>query len=521
MPDVAPRTHDALEANRPETARLLTRLQSLGLRTGKDFVSRRGGAGPAEGGAVAVGGYAVMVPASSPFAAESPFELREHDGGPWIFENDQPLAPAELIPRPGFYHRKTADGLPMNRTALLHGRDCLATTVIQTCRWWPEQTRCRFCGIELSLQGGGTSARKSPAALAETAAVAKRLDNASHVVLTTGSTHPPGGEIEHLAACARAVKDAAGLAVHVQFSPPAGREVMERLRGAGVDTVGIHLESWDPEVLARQAPVKAAWGLAEYERAWLEAVDVFGPNQVSSFLIAGLGEGPESLVEGADFMADRGVFPFIVPLRPIPGSLLAGARPPDPGLMAEVYQRTAEILGRQGLSSAQSLAGCVRCGACSALAAYEEPERDLVCHPARTRAERAEAFALRRGVFVDEQGLFEESDLDENDEKATLLLARYKGRFVGAVRVFPYGDDGHWEGGRLAVHAGFRTVGAGPLLVKAAMAYVKKKGCRCFTAHIQEQNVVFFRRLGWRPVGSLETFYGRPHQLMEADLGRV
>jgi hypothetical protein len=61
-------------------------------------------------------------------------------------------------------------------------------------------------------------------------------------------------------------------------------------------------------------------GIQHYERAWKKAVALFGPNQVSSFLIAGLGESPASIVWGSEVLADMGVYPFVVPFRPIPGS---------------------------------------------------------------------------------------------------------------------------------------------------------------------------------------------------------
>jgi len=91
------------------------------------------------------------------------------------------------------------------------------------------------------------------------------------------------------------------------------------------------------------------------------------------------------------------------------------------------------------------------------------------------------------------------------------------------VRIYPAGDSekGHWVGERLAVRQGHRVSMAGALLVKEAMKRVKKKGCTRFTAHIQENNVSFFKKLGWKPVGPLENYVNRPHRLMEADLEQV
>ena len=99
-----------------------------------------------------------------------------------------------------------------------------------------------------------------------------------------------------------------------------------------------------------------------------------------------------------------GVFPFVVPLRPIPHSKMKDCRPPDPETMARIYTGVAKILQRKGLSSKLSKAGCVRCGACSALSAYEEPPMALICHSARTDAEVAEAMEIRKDVFVARTG---------------------------------------------------------------------------------------------------------------------
>jgi hypothetical protein len=120
---------------------------------------------------------------------------------------------------------------------------------------------------------------------------------------------------------------------------------------------------------------------------------------VSSFILVGLGETPESVIGGSDSLADMGVYPFVVPLRPIPGSPMADALPPDHEIMGSIYREVARILARKGLSYTQSLAGCVRCGACSALPAHERPFEKLICHPSRTEEERKRPFPFERGFL--------------------------------------------------------------------------------------------------------------------------
>ena len=86
--------------------------------------------------------------------------------------------------------------------------------------------------------------------------------------------------------------------------------------------MGIHVESFDPEVLARVAPAKARTGIERYFETWEHAVERFGEGQVSTYVILGMGEDPELTVDGCKRAIDIGVYPFIVPLRPVAGSLM-------------------------------------------------------------------------------------------------------------------------------------------------------------------------------------------------------
>ncbi len=506
-----------------QTAEIITELQSMGLRVQAGAEKRRGGAGPAEGGTLLINGVAATVPVESPFAAASPWALGFAQGRAVLTRGGEAVeARVEPVAAPAFYRETTPGGEPLKHIALLHGSDCLATTVLQRCLFWNSPNRCTFCGIELSLAAGQTLEVKSPEQVAHAARRARDLDGVSHVVLTTGAAAPAGSEIKHLAACARAVKEAAGLPVHAQFLPPPYSRDLKRLAEAGVDTVGIHVESFDPGVLAEHAIPKAGLGLARFVEAWTDSVEICGAGQVSSFIIAGLGENRDELVAGCRLMAELGVYPFLLPLRPIPGSALAEAEPPPADYMAGLYREVAAILRDTGLSAAQSKAGCVRCGACSALGAWELPPARLVTRPVRSQAERDQALAVRHRVFVEEQGIVSGSDRDQQDQRSIHLVAVSGGQIVGTVRVYQREDQPEsWVGGRLAVEKAHRKTGAGAALVKEAMRTVRRRGCTHFTAEIQEANVPFFERLGWRQEGGRYEIHGWVHQHMVADLDKA
>ncbi|HYH29521.1 MAG TPA: MSMEG_0568 family radical SAM protein [Pseudonocardia sp.] len=330
-------------------------------------VSRRAGAGPSDDGHVLLAGRATALPINP----ASPYAIR---GGRLLLDGADLGLEAEPVRRPRFYDLATADGVPYDKLARLHGRDVLATTVVQTCIRYAEDQRCRFCAIEASLQAGSTTAVKSPAQLAEVAEAAVRLDGVRQMVMTTGTTNGRDRGARHLARCVRAVLDAVpGLPVQVQCEPPAPDDLaaIGELHDAGATAIGIHVESLDDGVRRRWMPGKATVPLAQYEAAWDEAVRVFGHNRVSTYLLVGLGEDPDELVDGALRLADRGVYPFVVPYRPLLGTLAMadGVGPPDPAVLDDVTRRVAAGLRARGMSGADQGAGCAACGACSALQA--------------------------------------------------------------------------------------------------------------------------------------------------------
>jgi radical SAM protein (TIGR04043 family) len=161
------------------------------------------------------------------------------------------------------------------------------------------------------------------------------------------------------------------LPVQVQCEPPApsGLGVLAELRAAGARAVGIHIESLDEDVRRRWTPGKATVPRAAYDAAWAEAVRVFGRNRVSTYLLVGLGEDPDELVAGAGDLVEAGVYPFVVPFRPLAGTLAArdGVPAPEAALVADVTARVAALLRAAGMRGADQGAGCAACGACSAL----------------------------------------------------------------------------------------------------------------------------------------------------------
>jgi radical SAM protein (TIGR04043 family) len=355
-----------------DVSALILDLQAHGLRLAapmERMERRTGGAGPTDCGMLWVEGYPVTAP-SDGVAASSPYVLRPEDEGYGIYRDGVRLASATAEHRPRFYDLTTADGIPYWQIALLH-LDSVASTVVQHCAYWGNADQCTFCGIGLSLEAGRTTARKTPEQLAEVAVAARDLDGAVDATLTTGSTRAVDRGALYVGRCGQAVKQASGLPVEVQFEPPLDLDVIDEVGEMGIDSVGIHVETFDPAVLARVAPAKARTGIDWYFSAWERAVEVFGPGQVSTYVILGMGEDPALIVDGCKRAVDIGVYPFVVPLRPVAGSLMGDWLPPSRSYTQPVYAKVLSYMIERGMRSTTTKAGCARCQACSGLSSME------------------------------------------------------------------------------------------------------------------------------------------------------
>lgn len=366
----------------PRTQRQLmelrTELQSAGLRLvdpNAGAASRRGGAGPSDHKAVTVDGVTIMVPVHTSSAWHSPFVAGAPDeaGASALMRGTIPIASISFPKAPRFTQLQTLDGVPYSHIATLHGTDVLATTVLQTCiRYESRKKTCKFCAIGQSLAAGRTIARKTPEQLAEVARAAVLLDGVKHMVLTTGTPPTPDRGAQILCESAFAIKAAVDLPIQAQCEPPDNDAWFERMKASGIDTLGMHLEVVTPEVRARVMPGKASVPISRYMEAFGAAVAVFGKGQVSTYILAGLGDTAEAILSISRELIDIGVYPFVVPFVPISGTPLEDHPAPSPEFMKSILAPLGAMLRDAQMRSADIKAGCGKCGACSSLASYED-----------------------------------------------------------------------------------------------------------------------------------------------------
>lgn len=112
----------------------------------------------------------------------------------------------------------------------------------------------------------------------------------------------------------------------------------------------------------------------------------------------------------------------------------------------------------------------------------------------------ATCLALRRTVFIEEQGVPEADEVDGADAGARHLLALADGRPVGTARLLIRGDTG--KIGRVCVLAGARGRGIGAALVRAAVAeFAATPGITAVKLGAQTHALGFYAALGFAVSG--------------------
>ncbi|MEV5005315.1 GNAT family N-acetyltransferase [Streptomyces sp. NPDC055692] len=142
-------------------------------------------------------------------------------------------------------------------------------------------------------------------------------------------------------------------------------------------------------------------------------------------------------------------------------------------------------------------------------------------------ADREACFAVRKEVFVVEQGVPQDIEYDEYDALAVHVLAvREDGVPLGTGRLLygaeaaakTGGDPAVGSLGRLAVTGDARGLGVGAALVRAIEDAARARGLSAVDLHAQSHALGFYERLGYEAYGPEFPDAGIPHRAMRRAL---
>lgn len=297
------------------------------------------------------------------FVKGTPYEIVRTDSTWGLKKDGELLREVTVADVPEFYEEVTSDGVKMKKVFQVCGWTCLLTGVVQSCSLQRTGTECRFCGTIYNPEYEGRLDTKTPRQLAE-AAVAGYKEGMEHIVITSGIMPSPDRGARLLEDAAKAIRDLSDIPIQAELAPPKDMKYLESLC-EHVDSVSINVETIDQDIRAAACPDKSQISYDDYFRAWEISRDILGDNQVNSWLIAGLGETDEVIIDGATRLADAGVFPFLVPLRSTKGTGFEKMPTPTAERIGTLGRKVAGIAKDAGLEPEKCKAGCLKCSACS------------------------------------------------------------------------------------------------------------------------------------------------------------
>ena len=128
-------------------------------------------------------------------------------------------------------------------------------------------------------------------------------------------------------------------------------------------------------------------------------------------------------------------------------------------------------------------------------------------------SQREHAVPLRHAVFVVEQQVPLDMELDEFDAVSEHAIAWLGSRAIGTARLLP---DGHV--GRMAVERDCRRHGVGSALLQTLLARARERGVAVIRLHAQAHARDFYGRFGFVEEGEPFDEAGIPHVAMKCEL---
>ncbi|MRX73257.1 GNAT family N-acetyltransferase [Bacillus lacus] len=129
-----------------------------------------------------------------------------------------------------------------------------------------------------------------------------------------------------------------------------------------------------------------------------------------------------------------------------------------------------------------------------------------------TKEELQDAFSVRFKVFVDEQKVPEEEEIDQFEDEAVHVVL-YDGTVPAGAGRFRF-VDGYAKVERICIMAQYRGKGAGKTIMDRIESAALEKGPQTFKLNAQTHAVPFYEKLGYSVVSEEFLDAGIPHVTM-------
>ena len=294
----------------------------------------------------------ICVSVSEEFSAGSPYEIVK-------IGEDYRLVGNGWDEAISFYPNLPHTGTVVDDLARLHSPTCINIWPSTTCCYDTPELKCRFCSLKADADKPIDTAELAEGLKLLLARVPK-----DYILNFSGGTyHDPDWMVRYWIDLARKIREFSQVSITVEFAPPSDLGLLREMKDAGIGVAIMNLEVADEARRREICPGKSHISYAHYHEAFREAVKIFGWGMVSSVLIGGI-QPKEEIMKECAIMASEGVFPTVMPFRPMDDCVYYGLDRCKPEELAEMAEYLGGLLHKYMLDYRKQ-PGCTECGGCS------------------------------------------------------------------------------------------------------------------------------------------------------------
>lgn len=123
-----------------------------------------------------------------------------------------------------------------------------------------------------------------------------------------------------------------------------------------------------------------------------------------------------------------------------------------------------------------------------------------------------DAFSIRRSVFIEEQQVPEEEEIDQYEDESVHFVLYDQNKAIGAGRYRTFEEYGKVE--RICILSENRKGGSGKALMKGIEEFAKQNGAPALKLNAQTHAIPFYSRLGYEIISEEFLDAGIPHKTM-------
>ncbi|MCL2877531.1 MAG: radical SAM protein [Acidobacteria bacterium] len=280
---------------------------------------------------------------------DSPYRVQAEENSLVLKLAGDPVAGVELQKTPEYYRKTLSNGRPVSEIApTIEWGYLIYLTVFRLCQYPAAGEGCLYCDINENYRQQKNAGRpyapvKSVEEVMEALEIIASVDGDGKAYTVTGGsvtgTLEGKSEIDFYVRYPEAIERRwPGRWISKAAVQAFPKDDVKRLRDAGVQIYHPNFEIWDARLFETYCPGKARHvGRDEWIRRILDAVDVFGPENVIPNFVAGVEMAPPagfesidaaiaSTAEGLEFFMSRGISPRFTTWCPEPLSTLGRER---------------------------------------------------------------------------------------------------------------------------------------------------------------------------------------------------